>query len=79
MWIWRPVGSAEDGLAGWPGDVPALLMDPPVMKAAQEDEVVEVGGPSLCPGDAVVDLQPTGVPAAGMLALAAVSLMDETS
>lgn len=75
--IGRPVGLAEDSPLGRAGDVPAVLMEKAVVEAADEDEIVQVGGPSLGPGLDVMDLKPAGVAASGMLAVATVTVVDE--
>jgi hypothetical protein len=43
----------------------AALVDETVVAATEQDQVVEVGSSSLCPGDDVVGIDPTAVVAAG--------------
>jgi hypothetical protein len=59
--------------------VPVVLVEPTVVVSAEEDEVVEVGGAVLGPGGDVVDLQPSAVATAGVLALVSVAVVDEVS
>lgn len=79
MGVGGPVGAAEYSGVGWAGDVPAVFVDPPVVDSTQEDEVVKIGGSAVGPGDDVVDLEPSGVATSGVLTMAAVAVIDETS
>lgn len=79
-WVEGPVGFAElEVTAGTLGDMPLVSMDEPVVKPAKNNQVVQVGLSALAPGNDVVDLEPPGVVAPWMPALASVTMMDKTS
>ena len=48
--------------------MPVVFVDKPVMKPAEQNQVVQVGGPTVGPVLNVVDLDPSGVPTSGELA-----------
>lgn len=69
-WLWevrvgRPVGFGELWGLGWTGDVPAVLVDEPVVEPTDQNQVFQVGGSALGPGLAMVTFKPPGVGAAG--------------
>lgn len=74
-----PVGFAEYGFVGWSGDVPALFVYEPVVVSADEDQIVQVCGSSVCPVLSVVDFEPVVASASGEPALSAVPMVDETT
>ena len=56
-WVGGPVWSAEHRLVSrLSGDVPAVFVDKPVMRPAEQNQVVQVGGPTVGPVLNVVDL-----------------------
>ena len=73
--VWGPIGSAKHTLSWWPGDVPVVFMEESVMKSTEENQVVEIGRPTLGPGDDVMDLQPPGVGTPGPLAASIVTMV----
>jgi hypothetical protein len=62
-------------VVGVSGDRPAAFVHQSVVKRAQQDEVVAVGGPSVDPVPYVVDVTPPGAVAARESA-AAVAVAD---
>ena len=58
------VGTVEVEVTGGSFDAPASLVDQGVVMSAEEDQIVEAGGPTLCPGDEMVNVAPAGGPVA---------------
>ena len=54
--------------------MPAVFVDKPVMKPAEQNQVVQVGGPAVGPVLNVVDLDPSGVPTSGKPTVSAVTM-----
>ncbi len=78
-WIWSPIGSTEHHLVvGITRDVPTVLVNKPVVKTTQQDQIVEVGGSTLSPMLDVMDLYPSAVLASRELTHG-VSIMDHTT
>jgi hypothetical protein len=54
-----------------------VLVDETMMKAADEDEIVQIGGPPIRPGDDVVDLEPAAVATTGEPTAASIPFDDQ--
>ncbi len=59
--------------------MPAVFVEKPVVKTAEEDQIVQVGAASLGPVLDVVDLQPACVLTPGKLASPVIAVVDESS
>ena len=59
--------------------MPAVFVDKPVMKPAEQNQVVQVGGPTVGPVLDVVDLQPACVATADPLASPAIAVGYQTT
>ncbi len=66
-------------VVGIPGDMPAVFVDKPVMKTAEENQIVQICAATLGPVLDVVDLDPSGVPTSGKPAGPPVTVTDETT
>ena len=59
--------------------MPAVFVDKPVMKPAEQNQVVQVGGPTVGPVSNVVDLDPSSVGTSDPLAVSAVTMGYQSS
>lgn len=75
-----PIGSAKyNPIVGISGDVPSVFVNKPVMEPAEQNQIVQIGGPTLGPVLDVVDLEPACVPTPDPLASPPVAVVDESS
>ncbi len=80
MRVESPVGFAKLQVSvGTRGDIPAVFVEVPVVKPAEEDEIVQIGGSAFRPVNNMVDLKPVGVVTSGEPADPTVTMMNQTS
>ena len=59
-WVFLSVGSSEYGFAvGIVSDLPSVFMEKPVVVAAEQDQIVQIGRPAISPMCFVVGMEPT--------------------
>ncbi|MCZ6456679.1 MAG: hypothetical protein O6650_05455, partial [Actinobacteria bacterium] len=59
--------------------MPSVFVDKPVMKPAEQNQVVQIGGPTVGPVLNVVDLDPSGVGTSDPLAVSTVTMGYQSS
>lgn len=64
-------------MPGWAGDVPTVLVDEPMMKPAEKDQVVEIGPTPISPMLLVMGLQPSSAAAARELTASTSRVIDQ--
>jgi hypothetical protein len=59
--------------------MPPVFVEVPVVKPAEEDQIVQIGGPAFRPVDNVMNLKPVGVVTSGEHTGSSVTMMNQPS